>query len=39
VPMPDDRMLELFADLGERLRGIHAAEVAALDATARAVGR
>jgi hypothetical protein len=39
VPMPDDRMLELFADLGERLRGIYAAEVAALDATARAVGR
>jgi hypothetical protein len=35
----ESRMLELFADLGERLRGIYDAEVAALDATARAIGR
>ena len=39
VSISEDRMLELFADLGERLGGIHAAEVAALDATARAIGR
>jgi hypothetical protein len=35
----ESRMLELFADLGERLAGIYAAEVAALGATARAIGR
>jgi hypothetical protein len=35
----ESRMLELFADLGERLRGIYDAEVAALEATARAIGR
>ncbi len=35
----DDRMLELFTDLGDRLRGIYEAEVAALEATARAIGR
>lgn len=35
----ESRMLELFADLGDRLRGIYDAEVAALDATARAIGR
>lgn len=35
----ESRMLELFADLGERLRGIYDAEMAALDATARAIGR
>jgi hypothetical protein len=39
VSMTEARMLELLADLGERLRGIYDAEVAALESTARAIGR
>ena len=38
-PLPPDRVAAILQDLGDRLREIHAAEVAALDATARAVGR
>ncbi len=38
-PIAEARMHELLADLGERLRGIYDAEVVALDATARAIGR
>ena len=36
--VPEPMMAELFADLGERLAGIHAAETAALAATAAAIG-
>jgi hypothetical protein len=39
IPLPPDRIDALFADLGERLSGIHAAEVEALAATADAVRR
>ncbi len=39
VPLPPDRVATLFADLGERVGAIYEAEVAALDATARTVGR
>jgi hypothetical protein len=38
-PLPADRIEELFADLGERLAQIHAAETDALASTADAVGR
>jgi hypothetical protein len=38
-PLPPDRVEALFADLGDRLAGIHAAEVEALAATAEVVGR
>ena len=31
--------MKLFADLGERLAAIHGAEVEAVEATARAIGR
>ena len=38
-PLAEDETTALLADLGERLSGIHAAEVAALEATRRAIGR
>ena len=38
-PLPQDRIDELFADLGERLAAIHEAEVEALAATKQAVSR
>ena len=38
-PLSDDRVAEIFADLGERVAAIHAAEVDALETTARAIGR
>jgi hypothetical protein len=38
-PLPDAETDALLADLGRRLAAIHAAEVAALDATRRAIGR
>jgi hypothetical protein len=38
-PLPADRIDELFADLGDRLAGIHAAEAEALASTADAVSR
>ena len=37
--MPEERVRDLFADLGERLEAIHAAETAALEATRRALVR
>ena len=39
VPLPQDSIANLFADLGERLVEIHRAELEAVEATARAVGR
>jgi hypothetical protein len=39
VSLSDDRVADLFADLGSRIAAIHAAEVAAVDATAAAIGR
>jgi hypothetical protein len=39
VSLSDDRIAELFADLGSRIAAIHAAEAAAVDATAAAIGR
>jgi hypothetical protein len=38
-PLGEGETAALLADLGRRLAGIHAAEVAALDATRRAIGR
>jgi len=38
-PLPQDSIASLFADLGERLAAIHRAELEAVEATARAVGR
>jgi hypothetical protein len=38
-PLPPDRISAIFEDLGDRLRDIHAAEVTAIEATARAIGR
>jgi hypothetical protein len=38
-PLPDERVAEIFADLGDRVDSIYAAEVDALDITARAIGR
>jgi hypothetical protein len=38
-PAPPETIQRLFADLGDRVGAVHAAEVAALDATARAIGR
>jgi hypothetical protein len=39
LPLPADRVTELFADLGARLSEIHAAEVSALEVTRRAIAR
>jgi hypothetical protein len=39
VSLADDRMADVLADLGSRLAHIHAAEVAAIDALAAAIGR
>ena len=39
VSLSPDRMSELFADLAARIAAIHATEVAAIDATAAAIGR
>jgi hypothetical protein len=39
VSLSPDRTAELFADLGDRIADIYAAEVAAADATAAAIGR
>jgi len=39
LPLPEDRIREVFRALGERLVAIHAAEVAAVDATRRATVR
>lgn len=38
-PLPQDSIANLFADLGERLAAIHRAELKAVEATARSVGR
>ena len=38
-PLPPDRVAAILEDLGSRLGAIHQAEVAALDLTARAIGR
>ena len=38
-PLPPERVAAILADLGERLGDIHQAEVAALEVTARAIGR
>jgi Butirosin biosynthesis protein H, N-terminal/Domain of unknown function (DUF4872) len=38
-PLSDERVAEIFADLGERMAAIYAAEVDALSTTARAIGR
>jgi hypothetical protein len=38
-PLPQDSIANLFVDLGERLAAIHRAELKAVEATARAVGR
>ena len=38
-PLPGDSVANLFVDLGERLAGIHQAELEAVEATARAIGR
>ena len=38
-PLPQASIANLFADLGERLAAIHRAELNAVEATARAVGR
>ena len=38
-PLPQDSIANLFADLGGRLAAIHRAELTAVEATARAVGR
>ena len=38
-PLSDERVAEIFADLGERVAAIYAAEVDALETTARAIGR
>lgn len=38
-PLPDERVDAILADLGDRLAAIHAAEVDALEATGRAIGR
>lgn len=38
-PLPSERVEAILRDLGDRLGAIHAAEVAALEATARAIGR
>lgn len=39
VSLSDDGIADLFADLGGRLAAIHMAEMAAVDATAAAIGR
>lgn len=39
LPLSDASISELFADLGERLAEIHRAELMAVEATARAIGR
>jgi hypothetical protein len=39
VSLSDDRVADLFVDLGARIATIHAAEVAAVNATAAAMGR
>ena len=39
IPLSETRIASLFEDLGSRLAAIHAAERAALAATARAIGR
>lgn len=39
LPLPQDAIANLFADLGERLTAIHRAELDAVEATARAIGR
>lgn len=38
-PLPEDSIANLLADLGERLTAIHRAELEAVEATARAIGR
>lgn len=38
-PLPADRVTAILEDLGTRIAEIHEAEVAAIDATARAIGR
>jgi hypothetical protein len=38
-PLPEESIAHLFAGLGERLAAIHSAELLAVEATARAVGR
>jgi hypothetical protein len=38
-PLREDAIMRLFADLGERLAAIHRAELEAVEATARAIGR
>ena len=38
-PLSGERVAEIFADLGERVAAIYAAEVDALETTARAIGR
>jgi hypothetical protein len=38
-PLPPERIAAILEELGDRLRAIHQAEVDALDATARAIGR
>ncbi len=38
-PLPEKRIRELFADLGQRLESIHAAETEAVEATRRALAR
>ena len=38
-PLPEDRIRELFADLGQRLATIHAAETEAVEATRLAIVR
>jgi hypothetical protein len=38
-PLPPDRVAAILEDLGDRLGAIYQAEVAALDMTARAIGR
>jgi hypothetical protein len=37
--LSEDRIAELFADLGARIAAIHRAEIEAVDATAAAIGR
>jgi hypothetical protein len=38
-PLPDERVDAILHDLGDRVMAIHAAEIAALEATAKAIGR
>jgi hypothetical protein len=38
-PLPPDRVAAILEDLGDRLGAIYQAEVAALEVTARAIGR